>query len=118
MYVKKSVEAIIFLSVGGTVLARTETCHTFLLLAVARVNLIDVNTTKKNGQDGCQDCYLRSMAGCFLIGLIGLSSIKTVLNMHLVVHRWFPSCLSLCLTFDRFAPEITGVEFSCFAAPL
>jgi hypothetical protein len=48
IYAKKSVEVIIILmSVGGTVLAKTETCRTFLLSAVARVNFKDVDTTRK-----------------------------------------------------------------------
>jgi hypothetical protein len=47
IYVKKSVEVIIFMPVGGTVSAKTEMCRTFLLCAGARVNLIDVNTTRK-----------------------------------------------------------------------
>jgi hypothetical protein len=48
IYVKKSVEMIIILmSVGGIVLAKTEMCRTFLLRAVARVNFLDVDTTRK-----------------------------------------------------------------------
>jgi hypothetical protein len=50
IYVKKYVEVIIFMSVSGTVSAKTETCCTFLLCAVARANYIDDNTTRKNGQ--------------------------------------------------------------------
>jgi hypothetical protein len=64
---------------------QTETCRTFLLRAVVRANYIDVNTTRKTVKQ-MTGSLLAIRGLLFLIGLIGISSIKTVLNMHLVVH--------------------------------
>jgi hypothetical protein len=77
IYVKKSVEVIIILkSVGGTVSAKIETCRTILLHTVAHVNLIDLNTTRKNDQNWMTGSLLAIRGRLFLIGLEVLSSIN------------------------------------------
>jgi hypothetical protein len=64
---------------------QTETCRTFLLRAFARANYIDVNTTRKNGQTG-NKIAVGDPWSVVLDWLKRISSIKTVLNMHLGVH--------------------------------
>jgi hypothetical protein len=85
IYVKKPVELIIFMSVAVGPFWQTETCRTFLLCAFARANYIDVNTARKTVKQ-TTGSLLAIRCLLFLIGLMGISSIKAVFNMHLGVH--------------------------------
>jgi hypothetical protein len=98
IYVKKPIELIIFMSVGGTVSTNRNVSYVSPTRVCARVNYIDVNTTRKNGQTDDRIAVGDPWSLVF-DWLKRISSIKkTVLNMHLGVHWWFPSRLSLCLT--------------------
>jgi hypothetical protein len=70
------------MSVGGTVLANRNVSYVSPTRVCTRANYIDVSTTRKKAKQATGS--LLAIRGLlFLIGLIRLSSIKTVLNMHL-----------------------------------